>query len=118
MSTSLSAFGDNARTREEDNKNNFYNVLQPSLSLSTQYPHCHQDKLRKQLKQPLQQVTTPGHCLFEALANQGLLVAKQHFTTLRLAHNLTHFLHSIVRLAMCPREAIPFHGTLSRHGIT
>ena len=41
MSTSLSAFGDNARTREEDNKNNFYNVLQPSLSLSTQYPHCH-----------------------------------------------------------------------------
>ena len=61
---------------------------------------------------------SPGHCLFEALANQGLLVAKQHFTTLRLAHNLTHFLHSIVRLAMCPREAIPFHGTLSRHGIT
>ena len=61
---------------------------------------------------------SPGHCLFEALANQGLLVAKQHFTTLRLAHNLTHFLHSIVRLAMCPREAVPFHGTLSRHGIT
>ena len=24
----------------------------------------------------------------------------------------------IVRLAMCPREAVPFHGTLSRHGIT
>ena len=61
---------------------------------------------------------SPGHCLFEALANQGLLVAKQHFTTLRLAHNLTHFLHSIVRLAMCPREAVSFHGTLSRHGIT
>jgi len=58
MSTFLSAFGGNARTSEEDNQNNFYNVLQPSLSLSTQYPHCHQDKLRKQLKQPLQQVTT------------------------------------------------------------
>ena len=88
MSTFLSAFGGNARTREEDNQNNFYNVLQPSLSLSTQYPHCHQDKLRKQLKQPLQQVTTLRQdiCLFEALANQGLLVAKQHFTTLRLAH--------------------------------
>ena len=28
------------------------------LALSTQYPQCHKDKLRKQLKQLLQQVTT------------------------------------------------------------
>ena len=46
MSTFLSVFGGNARTSEEDNQYNIYNVLQPSLSLSTQYPHCHQDKLR------------------------------------------------------------------------
>ena len=47
---------------------------------------------------------------------------KTTFTTRNNAspcsHNLTHFLHSIVRLAMCPRKAVPFHGILSRHGIT
>ena len=31
MSTFLSAFAGNARTSEEDNQYNFYNVLQPSL---------------------------------------------------------------------------------------
>ena len=31
MKSFLSAFGGNARTREEDNQYNFYNVLQPSL---------------------------------------------------------------------------------------
>ena len=31
MSTFLSAFAGNARTSEEDNQYNFYNILQPSL---------------------------------------------------------------------------------------
>ena len=39
MSTFLSVFGGNARTSEEDNQYNIYNVLQPSLS--TQWPQCH-----------------------------------------------------------------------------
>ena len=44
----------------------------------------------KQLEQLLQQITTAsrGHRLFEAHADQGLLVAKQQVTTLRLGHLL------------------------------
>ena len=86
------------------------------FALSTQYPQYHYVESRKQLKQPLQQETT----LRQDIASSRPKVACREttFTTLRLAHNLTHFLHSIVRLAICPCEAVPFHGTLSRHGIT
>ena len=86
------------------------------LAFSTQCPQYHKDKLRKQLKQLLQQVTTLRQDI--ASSRPKVACSETTFTTLRLAHNLTHFLHSIVRLAMCPREAVPFHGTLSRHGIT
>ena len=87
------------------------------FALSTQYPQCHYVELRKQLKQPLQQVTT----LRQDIASSRPKVACRETTFYNASpcsHNLTHFLHSIVRLAMCPREAVPFHGTLSRHGIT
>ena len=46
-----------------------------------------------------------GHRLFEAHADQGLLVAKQQNTTLRLWHISSWFL-----LALCPREG-SIHGT-------
>ena len=82
------------------------------FALSTQYPQCHYVELRKQLKQPLQQVTTLRQDI--ASSRPKVACSETTFTTLRLAHNLTHFLHSIVRLAMCPRKAVPFHGTLSR----
>ena len=58
MSTFLSAFGGNARTSQEDKLKQLLQCFTIKFALSTQYPHCHQDKLRKQLKQPLQQVTT------------------------------------------------------------
>ena len=76
------------------------------FALSTQYPQCHYVELRKQLKQPLQQVTT----LRQDIASSRPKVACREttFTTLRLAHNLTHFLHSIVRLAMCPAKLFHF----------
>ena len=54
------------------------------FALSTQYPQCHYVELRKQLKQPLQQVTT----LRQDIASSRPKVACREttFTTLRLAH--------------------------------
>ena len=59
------------------------------LALSTQYPQWHKDKLRKQLKQLLQQVTT----LRQDIASSRPKVACREttFTTLRLAYKLKQF---------------------------
>ena len=46
MSTFLSAFGGNARTSQEDKLKQLLQCFTTKLALSTQYPHCHQDKLR------------------------------------------------------------------------
>ena len=55
------------------------------FALYTQYPQCHYVELRKQLKQPLQQVTT----LRQDIASSRPKVACREttFTTLRLAYN-------------------------------
>lgn len=46
-----------------------------------------------------------GYCLFEAYADQGLLVAKQPYTTLRLGQSVGNG----------QGENVLFHGILSRH---
>ncbi len=88
MSTFLSAFGGNARTSQEDKLKQLLQRFTTKFALSTQYPHCHQDKLRKQLKQPLQQVTTLRQIIAPLRGSSKPRVAcsETTFTTLRLAH--------------------------------
>ena len=88
------------------------------FALSTQYPQCHYVELRKQLKQPLQQVTT----LRQDIASSRPKVACREttFTTLRLAHNLTHFLHSYCPLShVSPRScSISWHSFSPWHNLS
>ena len=69
------------------------------LALSTQYPQWHKDKLRKQLKQLLQQVTTLRQDI--ASSRQKVACRETTFTTLRLAYKLKQF-----QQGHCPREAL------------